>query len=63
MSDLSIPETMTRAWQIGYAAGIRGWATLDDLKLQAVTLPGVADAYRMGVEAGKKDQQQEGSGE
>lgn len=49
------PRQMGRAYLIGYAAGVRGWATVDDLKLSAVTLPGVADAYQMGVEAGKKD--------
>lgn len=51
------PRQMGRAYLIGYAAGARGYATLDDLKLSAVTMPGVADAYRMGVEAGKKDRE------
>lgn len=52
---LSIPENMTRAWQMGYAAEMRGWSTIDDLKLQALPLPGVADAYRMGVEWARKE--------
>ena len=51
------PRQMGRAYLIGYAAGARGYATLDDLKLSAVTLPGVADAYRMGVEAGRKERE------
>lgn len=55
------PRQMGRAYLIGYAAGARGYATMDDLKLQAVTLPGVADAYRIGAEAGKRyKEQQEG---
>ena len=54
---IAIPAGMTAAHAAGREAGCRGWATLSDLQLAQSTQPGWADAYRMGVEAGKRDRE------
>lgn len=58
-----VAEGMTDAHRQGLTAGRRGWATLSDLQLAESEQPGWADAYRMGVELGRKElEQQEGRG-
>lgn len=52
---IAIAAGMTRAWQIGYAAGLRGWASLSDLVLAQSTQPGWADSYQMGLAWGRRD--------
>lgn len=62
---IAIPAGMTSAHHAGREAGFRGWATLSDLQLSQSTQPGWADAYRMGVELGRKEraitEQQQGA--
>lgn len=52
---IAIAAGMTAAWRQGYEAGARGWAALSDLVLSQSTVPGWADAYRMGLAAGERD--------
>lgn len=52
---IAIAAGMTRAWRQGYEAGARGWTTISDLMLSQSTMPGWADAYRMGLAAGQRD--------
>lgn len=58
-----IARGMTHAYQMGRLSGRRGWVPLSDLALSQSGEPGWADAYRMGLEAGRNDRaiEQQGS--